>query len=82
MAVSVLPSTVAVTPSGDEVTVYEVIPLPPSKGACQVTLAEPEPAVAVTLVGASGTVAAGVTAFDWSYAGPGPTTFAAVTVKV
>ena len=39
------------------VTVYDVIGLPPSAGAVQVTTADAFPAVAVTLVGAPGAVA-------------------------
>ena len=50
-------------------------------GAVQLTVACASPAVAMTLVGAPGTVA-GVTAADGADAGPVPTTLAAVTVKV
>ena len=53
-----LPAPVAVFPSGDEVTVYEVIAAPPSDdGGVKLTLACPSPAVAVTAVGCPGTVA-------------------------
>jgi hypothetical protein len=50
-------------------------------GAVQLTLACALPAVAETAVGAPGTVA-GVTLLDADEAGPLPTRFAAVTVKV
>jgi hypothetical protein len=57
--------------------------LPPLEGAVQVTVADPLPAVAVTPVGAAGTVGAtGVTAFDGAEAEPVPTAFVAVTVNV
>ena len=65
------PALLAVRPPGDDVTVYPVIALPPlDAGAVQVTVAWVLPAVATTLVGAPGTVAAavGVTEFD----GPKP----------
>jgi hypothetical protein len=59
-----------------------VIGLPPSdSGAVQDTLAEALPAVAVTAVGAPGTVA-GVTLFEASDAALVPTAFVAATVKV
>ena len=53
-------------------------------GAVKVTVAWPLPAVAVTPVGAPGTVApwSGVTGFDGAEAAPVPTPFVAVTVKV
>src|SRR5207245_2676375 len=74
---------VAVTPRGDEVTADEVIGLPPLEaGAVQLTVASALPAAAVTPVGAPGTVAEGVTAFDAAEAGPAPTLLAAVTEKV
>ena len=51
---------IAVMPPGLDVTVYPVITLPPVlDGATKATLAEAFPAVATTLVGAPGTVAAG-----------------------
>ena len=62
-----------------------MIGLPPSlAGAVQVTLACASPAVAVTAVGALGTVAAatGVTLFDAAEAALVPTPLVAVTVKV
>jgi hypothetical protein len=61
-----------------------VIALPPLlDGAVQLTVAEPEPAVALTAVGVPGTVALlGVTAFDFADSGPVPASFWAVTVKV
>ena len=75
------PDTVAVSPP-EEVTVYEVIALPPSElGALQLTVACESPGVALTEVGAPGTVA-GVTAEDAELAGPSPTELVATTVKV
>ena len=57
--------------------------LPPSDaGAVQVTVADPEPPVATTLVGAPGTAGPGVTELDGADAGPVPIAFVAVTVKV
>ena len=84
VALDVVPlGVVAVRPPGDEVTVYEVIGLPPLEaGAVQLTVASALPAAAVTPVGAPGTVAEGVTAFDAAEAGPAPTLLAAVTEKV
>ena len=59
-----------------------MIALPPlAAGAVQETRAEALPAVAVTPVGAPGTVA-GVTGADGSEAAPVPTPLVAVTVKV
>ena len=70
------------TLSGLEVAVYCVIGLPPSSaGAANVTVACAVPAVALTPVGAPGTVV-GVTAFDGDDAGPGPMALVAVTVNV
>ena len=82
-AVVVAPlGVVAVTPPGDDVTVYDVIALPPLlAGAAHETLAWVLPAVAVTPVGALGTVD-GVTAVDGLDAGPVPLALAALTVKV
>jgi hypothetical protein len=77
-----LPLALAVRPPGDEVTVYAVTALPPfDDGAAQLTVACALPAVAVTPVGAPGTVA-GATEFDGAEAGPVPTALVAVTVKV
>ncbi len=77
-----LPEPVAVFPSGDEVTVYDKIAEPPSDdGTAKLTLACPFPAVAATDVGGPGTVR-GVTAAEGADAGPVPTAFDAVTVKV
>jgi hypothetical protein len=54
---------VAVIPPGDDVAVYEVIAEPPSSGASKVTSAEVGPVdIAVTEVGAPGTVATGAVA--------------------
>ena len=80
-----VPVTVALAPTGLEVTVYEVMALPPSlSGAVQETEAEASPAVAVTPVGAPGTVAGafGVTLFDGAEAALLPTAFVAITVNV
>jgi hypothetical protein len=55
--------------------------LPLAAGAVNVTAAWAFPAVAVPIVGAPGTPA-GVTLFDGADAGPVPTAFVAVTVKV
>ena len=72
-----------VMPSGLEVTAKEVMGLPPSDaGALKLTVAWALPPVAVTLVGAPGTVGAGVTLFEGAEAGPVPTPLVAVTVKV
>jgi hypothetical protein len=76
---------IAVMPPGLDVTVYPVITLPPVlDGATKATLAEAFPAVATTLVGAPGTVAAGegVTADDAAEAAELPTAFVATTVNV
>ena len=70
---------------GLDVTVYPVIALPPLLvGATKATLAVTFPAVAATLVGAPGTVAAGagVTADDAAEAAELPTAFVATTVNV
>ncbi len=65
-----------------DVTVYDVIDEPPLlTGAVKVTVACPLPAVAVPIVGASGTVE-GVTELDTADAVLVPTAFVAVTVKV
>jgi len=72
----------------DEVTVYEVMALPPSEtGGVQVTVAEVSPAVADTPVGVPGGVAGktgrtGVTDEEAELAGPVPTALVAVTVNV
>jgi hypothetical protein len=52
---NVAPSTIAVAPFGDAVTLYEVMGLPPlSSGGDHETVAEASPAVAVTDCGALG----------------------------
>jgi hypothetical protein len=57
--------------------------LPPLfAGGVQLTWATALPGTALTLVGASGGTAAGVTEFDGAEAGPVPTLLVAVTVKV
>jgi hypothetical protein len=69
-------------PSGVEVTMYPVIAAPPSsRGAVKTTVALLSSAVAVPMVGASGTVA-GVTLFEAAEAAPVPTLLVAVTVNV
>jgi hypothetical protein len=68
-----------------EVTVYELMALPPSlAGAVQTMDAEALPALALTALGAPGTVAGatGVTLFDGADAGPEPMALVATTVKV
>ena len=74
---------VATIPPGTEVTVYKVIALPPLEaGAVKGTLTEVALSLtAVPIVGAPGTVA-GVTAAEAVDAGPIPTPFVAVTLKV
>jgi len=73
---------VAVNPPGLEVTVYEVIVLPPLEaGGVNTTLACPTPGVALFITGAPGN-AAGLTARERAEAGPVPTAFVALTVKV
>ena len=54
---------------------------PVEEGAIQLTVACVLPAIAVTLVGAPGTVA-GVTAFDALEDAPAPTVLVATTVNV
>jgi len=72
-----------VMPPGLEVTAKEVMGLPPSEaGALKLMVAWALPAVAVTPVGAPGTVGAGVTLFEGADTGPVPTPLVAVTVKV
>jgi hypothetical protein len=67
---------------GFDVTVYPVITLPPlDEGTVKLTVACAFPAVAVTLVGALGTVA-GVTTLDTDDAEEFPTTLVATIVKV
>ena len=85
VSVADVPATVALAPAGLEVTVYEVMALPPLlAGALQETDAEALPAVAVTAVGAPGTVAGatGVTLLDASEGALLPTALLATTVKV
>ena len=77
-----LDDPVAVMPPGFDFTVYDRIGLPPSDaGGVKLTVACALPAVAVTPVGAPGTVA-GVTLLDGADAGPVPNAFVAVTVNV
>ena len=77
-----LDAPVPVMPPGLEVTVYEVIALPPfDAGAVKLTAACALPATAETPVGAPDTVA-GVTLVEAADAAPVPTPFVAVTIKV
>ena len=74
---------VAVTPPGEEVTVYPVIADPPVfVGAVKLTVALPLLPLAEILVGVPGTVAAGVTEDDAVEAVPVPIALVATTVKV
>lgn len=76
------PVVVHCKPPGAEVTVYPVMAEPPSSaGAVQLIDAEAFSAVAITLVGAPGTVV-GITEFEALESGPVPTTLVAATVKV
>jgi hypothetical protein len=78
------PETVVLWPE-DEVTVYEVIGLPPSEdGAVQLSVAWPSPGTAFTPVGAPATVVpgSGTTGPEAEEAGPSPMPFVATTVKV
>jgi hypothetical protein len=78
----VLPALLSTPPAGFDVTVYPVIALPPLLiGAVKLTLAVALPPVAVTAVGAPGTVA-GVTLFDGVEEALVPAAFVATTVKV
>jgi hypothetical protein len=71
-----------VAPPGLAVTVYEVMGLPPAEaGALKLTVAVSLAPFAFTPVGAPGSVA-GVTLLDAVDAGPVPTAFVALTVKV
>jgi len=75
-------ATLPVKPPGDEVAVKLVIGEPPSNtGAVYVTVAFPFPAVAITEVGAPGTVD-GVTEAELADVTPVPITFVAVTTNV
>lgn len=72
----------AVMPPGAAVTIYDVIGLPPlNAGGAKYTVACPLPLTALPIIGASGALA-GVMAADAVDAGPAPSTFAAVTLKV
>ena len=74
---------VAVTPPGEEVTVYPVIADPPVfVGAVKLTVALPLLTIAEILVGTPGAIGAGVTADDALEELPAPLPFVAVTVKV
>jgi len=73
---------VAVNPPGEDVTVYEVMALPPLlAGGVNVIVASPFPRVAVPMVGAPGTVA-GTIELLVAEDEPVPTSFVAVTVNV
>jgi hypothetical protein len=74
--------TVPVMPPGFEVAVYTVIGVPPfDAGVVKVMVAVVLPAVAVTPVGALGTLS-GVTLLDAADAGLVPNALVAVTVNV
>ena len=79
-----LADPVAVLPPGLEVTVYDVIALPPFEaGAVKLTVACALPATADTFVGVPGTVsAAGVTLLERPDAGPVPIAFVAFTLNL
>jgi hypothetical protein len=72
---------VAIIPSGDDVTVYEVIADPLRPAPLKATVARESPGVAVTEVGAVG-IPAGVTADDAVDANEFPTELTATTVNV
>jgi hypothetical protein len=80
------PVTTQVVPDVEQVcplvdtTTYPVMVEPSSKGAVHDTVAWPLPGVALTPVGASGTVD-GVTGFDGADVAPVPSAFDATTVK-
>ena len=77
-----LDAPVAEMLAGLDVTMYEVMGLPPfAAGGVKLTVACALPAVAVTPVGAPGTVA-GVTLLEGLDAGPVPIALVAFTVKV
>ena len=77
-----VPVVVAVCLPEEAVTTYPEIGEPPvSVGAVQVTTARPSPAVALTVVGAPGTVA-GVIAVEAVEASEVPVTVVATTVNV
>jgi hypothetical protein len=85
VTVITLDAAVLVLPPGLDVTVYEMMGLPPSDaGTVKLTVAWAFPAIAVTPVGAPGTVAdpTGVTLLDGLDAGPVPIAFVAFTVLV
>ena len=81
VTVSGEPLPVAVSPPTFEVTVYDVVVEPSLKPGVNVIVAEPLPRTAVTLVGASGTLA-GVTEFEALDTVLVPIAFVAVTVNV
>ena len=88
VTVADVPVIAALPPAGLELTLYEVMALPPfDAGAVHETEAEALPAVAVTPVGVPGTVAggggaSGVTLLDGAEAALEPIAFVATTVKV
>ena len=66
-----------------EYTVYNVIALPPLDcGGLKLTIARVSPLIALTPVGAPGTVAVGITALEAADGALDPAAFVAVTVKV
>ena len=81
---ALLPERVTVMPPSGvtEVTVYDVIGLPPlERGAVKETVAFSIPEVAFTFVGALGAIPV-LTALEASDAGPVPNALVAVTLKV
>jgi hypothetical protein len=77
-----VPVVVAVTPPGDEMTVYPVIALPPLEaGAVHETNALRSPDIADTSIGASGGPT-GITTLEGAELGLVPMEFVAVVVKV
>jgi hypothetical protein len=72
---------VHVLASGELVTVYRAMGLPPSEGAFHATTAEPGPRLTANPVGAPGTPA-GSTGAEAAEDGPIPTALVAVTLNV
>jgi hypothetical protein len=81
VTVQVVPAVVHPVELGELVTVYPVTAEPLATAAAQLIMAEPSPLVAVTDVGADGTLA-GTTAALGVDAGLDPALLVATTVKV
>ena len=82
VTVTDVPVIAALPPAGLELTLYEVMALPPfDAGAVQETAADALPAVALTAVGAPGTLA-GVTLLEAAEAVLEPIALWATTEKV